>query len=99
MIGRPYEFWVALIAGMLVVIERHKEKPLLSRALIAAISGGVGYSLAPELASWSGRSEVLAVMVLTTFGYLAIDLGMSLLADRQFVMDLIRSRLGKGGEK
>lgn len=99
MFQRPIEFWVALIAGMLIVIERHKEKPMVARALIAAISGGIGYSMAPEVAAYTGRSEVLAVMVLTTFGYLVIDLTTSLIQDRDFVKDIVKSRLGKGGDK
>lgn len=91
---KPLEYWIALIVGVLIVIERHREKSLLSRVGIASISGGFGYSLAPEAASWSGRSETLAVMILTTFGYAVIDLTFALIADRKLLRDIIRRRLG-----
>lgn len=94
--GKPLEFWIALVAGVLIVIERHREKSLIARMLISAISGAIGYSLAPELAAWSGRSETLAVMILTAFGYLVLDLGAALIADRDLIKDIIRRRTGGG---
>ena len=96
---KPFEFWVALAAGVLIVIERHKEKSILSRAVIAAISAGIGYALAPDLASISGRSEVLAVMVLTTFGYLAIEIATGLFQDRDLIRDIVKTRLGGKGDR
>lgn len=92
--NKPLEYWIALVVGVLIVIERHREKSLLSRVGIASISGGFGYSLAPEAAAWSGRSETLAVMILTAFGYAVIDLTFALIADRKLLRDIIRRRLG-----
>lgn len=94
--SKPIEFWIALVVGVLIVIERHREKSAVARAVIAAISGGIGYSMAPEFAAWTGRSETLAVMVLTAFGYLLLDLGAALIADRSLIKDVIRRRLGGG---
>lgn len=92
--SKPVEYWIALIVGILIVLERHREKSLLSRTVIAAISGGFGYSLAPDLAAWAGRSETLAVMILTAFGYAVIDLGFALIADRVLLIEVIRRRMG-----
>lgn len=92
--NKPLEYWIALAVGILVVIERHREKSLLARTGIAAISGGFGYSLAPEAALWSGRSETLAVMILTAFGYAMIDLVFAVIADRKLLREIIRRRLG-----
>ena len=92
--GKPYEFWIALVAGVLLVIERHKEKTMFARVLIASISGGIGYSMAPEAALWTGRSETLAVMLLTAFGYLAMDILTGIIADREFVKQIILQKLG-----
>lgn len=88
--SEPPEFWIALIAGVLIVVERHKEKPMLSRLSIGAISAGIGYSLAGELAEFTGRSKVLAVMILTTLGYLVIET----LSDRKFIREILFARLG-----
>lgn len=92
--NKPLEYWIALVVGVLIVVERHKEKSLLSRTLIAAISGGFGYSIAPEAAAWAHRSETLAVMILTAFGYAVIDLAFALFADRELLRDIIRRRMG-----
>lgn len=91
---KPVEYWIALAVGVLIVIERHREKSLLSRTVIAAISGGFGYSLAPDVAAWANRSETLAVMILTAFGYAIIDLTFALIADRALLRDIIRRRMG-----
>lgn len=99
MFHRPIEFWIAIATGMAIVYARHAEKPLLERMLMVGISGGIGYSLTPDLAAHLGRSEVLVAMVLTSFGYFAIDMAFRVFNDREFIVDLIRARLGKGDDK
>ncbi|EAU45061.1 hypothetical protein [Salipiger bermudensis] len=94
-LGKPLEFWVALAAGALIVIERNRARPFVGRVFIAAISAGIGYSQTPEVALWTGRSETLVVMVLTAFGYMLLDIVAAVLADREFVKSIIRERLGK----
>lgn len=93
---KPLEYWVALATGAAIVIERHKGKPWLSRILLAGISAGIGSTVAPELAQWTGRSETIALMLSTAFGYLVLDVALSLVADREFLKDLIRARIGSG---
>lgn len=93
---RPIEYWIALATGVLIVLERSRGRPLISRTLVAAISGGVGYVSAPELADWTGRSETLAVMISTALGYLLIDTAASLLADRERVWSVVKAIIGRG---
>lgn len=93
---KPLEYWIALATGALIVIERHKGKPWYSRILLAGISAGIGSTVAPDLAEWTGRSETIALMFSTAFGYLVLDVLLSLIADREFLKDLIRARVGGG---
>ncbi|NNW55498.1 MULTISPECIES: hypothetical protein [unclassified Roseobacter] len=93
-LDKPWEFWVALIAAAAYVYERGHEKKITSRILLVISSTGLGASLSEDLAEWSGHSEILAVVVITTTGYLVLDVITSLIRDREFVKELIRKRLG-----
>ncbi len=95
MLGKPLEFWVALLTGVGIVIERNKGRPFVGRVFIGAISAGIGYSQTPEVAEWTGRSETLVAMVLGGFGYMLLDIVAAVLADREFVKSIIRERLGR----
>jgi len=95
MMTKPIEFWLALCAGVLIVIERHREKPMLSRAAIAGASGCMGASLAPDFALWTGRSETIGVMLITALGYLAMDIGTAVISDTTLWKRLVEKRLGK----
>lgn len=95
--NKPFEYYVAVISAAVFVALQHKDKPWWSRVAIAAVSGGIGYALAGEFAAWTGRSEVLGAFLLTAFGYVALDLAASLLADRKLVREIILKRLGGSG--
>lgn len=92
--SKPTEYFVAVGSAMVFVVLQHKDKPFLARVAIAAVSGGVGYALAADFALWTGRSEVLGAFLLTAFGFAALDLASSLLADRKFLKSLISKRMG-----
>lgn len=94
--SKPIEYWIALVTGMLIVIDRHRNKPALARALVAAISGGIGHSLSADFAAWMGRSETLAVMILTATGYLVMDTLMAVVSDREWLKEIIKSRISGG---
>ena len=95
MLNKPIEFWIALAAAALFVYERSNDKPVFSRLILVAISAGLGYSLAPDMAAWTGRSETLAAVILTTLGYLTLDFASALFADREFLKELIKGRFTK----
>lgn len=88
------EYWVALISGILFVMTKNANKPLLARIFEAGVSGGVGFSQAEYVASITGRSEVLAAFLLSAFGYFVLDVTASLVMDREYVKDLIKQKLG-----
>ncbi len=96
MFDKPVEYWVAILTGAAIVVERHKGKPWYSRIMLAGISAGIGSTVAPDLAQWTGRSETIALMLSTAFGYLVLDIALSILADRDFVKDVVRARYGGG---
>lgn len=95
MLDKSLDFWIALAASTLFVYEKSNDRPLLSRLALVAISAGLGYSLAPDVAGWTGRSETLAAVVLTTLGYLVLDFMSALVADREFIKEVIKARFGK----
>lgn len=92
---KALDHYIALVAAMIFVALQHREKPWLARTLIAGGSGGIGYSLAPEIAplfSWLG--ERMAMVLVTAFSYAAIDVSLAFFADRENIKDIARGWLG-----
>lgn len=80
------EHWMALIAAMVFVAMQHKEKPWLARIVIAGVSGALGYSLSPEVAQKITMLGPLGwTIVVTAFGYAALDVILSLISDRDAI--------------
>lgn len=93
------EHWIALAAAMIFVAMQHKEKPWFSRAGIAGISGAFGYSLSPEVAQKVTFLGPLGwTIVVTAFGYAALDIALSLISDREAIREIALRWLG-GGRK
>jgi len=89
-----FDHYIALAAAMIIVALQHREKPWFARTLIAGASGGIGYSLAPEVAqifTWMG--ERMAMVMITALGYGAIDVTLALLFDRDSIKELARAWL------
>lgn len=96
---RPPEFWVGLVAAALYVFRKSESKSIWMRGIEAGISGGLGFALAPSAAQWAGGSEAIAAVLITSLGYLGLDVLTSLVADRAVIRDIIVRRLGGGGGK
>lgn len=96
---KPIEYW-AVLAGMVIyVATRDAEAEALTRRLLkTAASALLTIGLSPEVAARVGVSEVLAAVGLMAFGMLALDVATALIKDRDFIRELIRSRIG-GGRK
>ena len=97
---KTIDHYIALAAAMIFVALQHREKPYLARILIAGASGGIGYSLAPEvaqIASWLG--ERMAMVMVTAFGYAALDVALALFSDKDTIKEIVSRRLGGGGRK
>jgi len=94
-VGKSVEFWVAIAVGVLIVLHRNADKSRLTRITLAAISGGLAFSFAPEFAEWTGRSENLAAVVISAFGYMIFDIAAAVLSDRDFIKSVIMRWAGK----
>lgn len=87
--------WIALVAAMIFVAMQHREKPMLARAVIAGISGALGHTLSAEIAASLGVLGPLGwLVIVTAFGYAALDIGLALISDRESIKEVLRLRLG-----
>ena len=96
---KGWEFWVAAISVSLYIYEKSAGKTFWARISFVIMSTSLGASLSPDLAEWSGRGETLSLVVIAAFGYILLDLITSLVADRewlkQLIKDFIQMRLGR----
>jgi len=96
---KQYEHWIVLAAAMIFVALQHKEKPWLARIAIAGVSGAIGGTVAPEFAQRMTMVGPLGwTLIVTAFGYAALDVSLSLLSDRDSIRDIAIRWLG-GGRK
>ena len=93
--NKPLEFWIALVAGVGFVALRNKKEPLLTRTSVAAISGGLGFSLTPDIAIYTGVPEIPIVLLLTSVGYIALEILVAIVSDKDLMIDAIKSKIGK----
>lgn len=98
-LDRSVEFWVGLIAAVLYVFQRSQSKSILTRAVEAGISGGIGFAVAPAAAAWTGNVEAIAAVVVTALGYLGLDILTSIVADRAAIRQLLIQWLSRGASK
>lgn len=94
--ARSPEVWIALIAGTLYVYRKSDHPSRISRVIEAGISGMIAYSFGPDAADWAGVSDALAVILLSSLGYLTLDVLTSIVADRAVIRDILIKRLGGG---
>lgn len=94
--ARSPEAWIALIAGVLYVYRKSQHPSRLTRMIEAGISGMIGYSVGPDAAAWAGVNDVIAVLLLSSIGYLGLDVLTSIIADRAVIREILIRRLGGG---
>lgn len=94
--ARSPEVWIAIGAGILYVYRKSPHPSRASRMIEAGISGMLGYSTGPAAAAWANVNDALAVVLITSLGYLALDVLTSVVADRAVLRDIIIKRLGGG---
>jgi hypothetical protein len=100
MFQKPLEYWFVLVGMALWVATRDAERePLLKRASKTAISAALAVGISPSLAVYLNGSEVWATIAVMAFGLLVLDTASALLADRDFIKDLIRRKLGGGKDE
>lgn len=96
---RDIDHFIALAGAMLLVAMQHKEKPWLARVAISGASGGIGFSVAPEVASatqWLG--EMGAMVMITALVYGSLDTLLALIADREAIKTLALRRNRQRGD-
>lgn len=94
--GRTPEVWIAIIAGTLYVYRKSDNPNRITRVIEAGISGMLGYSVGPDAASWAGVNDAMAVVMISSLGYLLLDVLTSVVADRAVLKEIIVRRLGGG---
>lgn len=94
--ARSPEVWIALITGALYVYRKSAHPSRITRVIEAGISGMVGYSVGPAAATWAGVNDALAVLLLSSIGYLGLDIITSIVADRAMIREILIRRLGGG---
>lgn len=95
--ARDPEVWAGIAAGMIYVYTKSPLTQIAARVAEAAMCGLLAYSTGSWAAEWAGVSEPVAVILLSSVGYPALDVTRSLVADRQILKEIITRRLGGGG--
>lgn len=97
--ARSPEVWAAIGAGTLYVYRKSAHPSRVSRAIEAGISGMLAYSIGPDVAAWAGVNEAISVVLVSSLGYLTLDVLTSLVADRKIVKEIVIKFLGgKAGD-
>ena len=97
MFGKGLEYWAVLVGMSLYVATRDAEKEALKTRLAkTAASAFLAYGMSDDFAGYVSNNETFAAVIIMGFGLFALDLGTALLMDREFIKDLIKSKLGKG---
>lgn len=95
MFQKPIEYWAVLIGMVLYAATRDAERePIIKRIAKVGSSAALALGLSPSLAPWLRDSETFATVVVMAFGMLALDVVTAIIADREFIKDLIRRRIG-----
>ena len=94
--ARSPEVWIALIGGVFYVYQKSQHPSRFQRVIEAGISGALAYSFGPDAAAWSGTSEPLAAILISSMGYLTLDVLASIVADRAVIREILIKRLGGG---
>lgn len=92
--SRSPEVWMALFAGAIYVFRKSASQRLSMKFLEATISGLLGFSVGPDMATWSGANDALSTLLITTLGYLALDALSSIVADRAVFKEMLIRYLG-----
>lgn len=97
--ARSPEVWAGIAAGCIYVYSKSPLAHVSSRLAEASVSALLAYSAGPWCAAWAGVSEPVAVILLSSVGYLALDVARSIVADRKILAEIITRRLGGGNGK
>lgn len=98
MLNKPFEYWAVMVGMVLYVAARHAESEAFWRRVAkTGASAGLALGGSAEVAQYLNGSETLAVVAIMAFGLLALDIGTAIIQDREFIKELVRKRMGGGG--
>lgn len=91
------KYWVMVVSVAGWVYHQHGGKPFVERFSIMMISVGLGLSLGQEVVDWSALDypKVITGLVIGA-SWFALDVGSSLLKDREGVKKAIFKRMSGG---
>lgn len=92
--ARSPETWAAVVAGVLYVYRKSDQASRFICSVEAGMSGLIGYAVGPDSAAWAGVNEALGTLLMTSMGYLALDVVASIVADRSTIRELILRLVG-----
>jgi len=99
LLNKPPEYWFVLLGMILYVATRDAERqPILKRTGKTLASAALALGLSQDLAARFGATETIATVAIMAFGMIVLDVATALIADRAFIKDLIRQRLGGPGD-
>jgi hypothetical protein len=96
---KSIEYWAVLLGMAVWVITRDAEREsIMRRGSKTLASGLLAVGVSPELAVYLNGSEIWATVLVMAVGLFALDTATALVADREFIKDLIKRKLGGGNE-
>lgn len=94
---KPIELWMTIIGLAIYVGMRDAETESISRRIGKTLASGfLALGVSPSIAEWAGFSEIIASVMVMTCGLLALDVLTGIVADREFMKQIVKRRLGGG---
>lgn len=92
--ARSPEVWTATLAGMLYVFRKSEQKTQKLKFVDAGMAGLIGFSVGPAAAHWADVNEALGVVLVTSLGYLVLDVLTAIVADGSTLREVILRIIG-----
>lgn len=94
-----WRYWAAIAGAALYVATRDAETESVKRRLVkTAASAFLAIGVSREAAPYLGGSEIAAAVAIMALGTLALDIATGLLRDRTLIAEIVKRRLGGGGQ-
>jgi hypothetical protein len=98
-----WRYWAAIGGiGLWVAIRDAERGPIYKRIIKIISSGLIAYGAGGEVAPYVGNNEIVAAIILMTFGHIALDVATTMLSDPEtkvWIRRILVRKLGGGEEK
>lgn len=92
--ARSPEVWAGIAAGVLYVYQKSPQPTTSARIVEALVSALLAYSTSEAVSVWVGFHQGIVAALIASLGYLILDVGRSVVADREMLKEIIVKRLG-----